>query len=130
MINDRLIEPDSLVVGPGDVSVGVRIPWYRAIPASCIHDVVVRIDGEPVPAETLRFELNGRQRSRDDLPELVDESWFTTDVMTVTGDLEVAAQEEHDVYVNLKLYIPYIVTAHGVLMIDESLELQMAGTTR
>jgi hypothetical protein len=32
--------------------------------------------------------------------------------------------------VNLKLFIPYIVTAHGVLMIDESLELQMAGTTR
>ena len=32
--------------------------------------------------------------------------------------------------VNLKLYIPYIVTAHGVLMIDETLETQMAATVR
>ena len=36
---------------------------------------------------------------------------------------------EHDVFVNLKLFIPYIVTAHGVLMIDESLETQMTGVS-
>jgi hypothetical protein len=34
------------------------------------------------------------------------------------------------VFVDLKLFIPYIVTAHGVLMIDESLERRMEGTAR
>ena len=130
VINDRLIEPDSLVIEPGRVSVEVRIPWYRAIPASCISDVAVRIDGKTVPPESLRFELNGRERRREEFVDLVDESWFTTDPLRVSGDLDVAAAGAHDVFVNLKLYIPYIVTDHGVLMIDESLEAQMAGATR
>ncbi|GCD89965.1 DUF6379 domain-containing protein [Nocardioides sp. LS1] len=130
MINDRLIDPDSLVIQPGRVSLDVRIPWYRAVPASCIHDVTVHVDGRPVPADSMRFELNGRERRLAEFPELVDESWFTTDSLRVTGDLEVAPADDHDVLVNLKLYIPYIVTAHGVLMIDESLETKMAGATR
>jgi hypothetical protein len=130
MINDRLIEPDSLRIEPGRVSVDVRIPWYRAIPASCISDVSVTVDGRPVPAETIRCELNGRERRLGEFPDLLDESWFTTDSLTVTGDLDIAADEEHDVAVNLKLYIPYIVTDHGVLMIDESREARMTGVAR
>lgn len=130
VINDRILEPDSLVIEPGRVSVDVRIPWYRAIPASCIHDVTLRVDGRTVPPETLRCELNGVERRLDEFPELVDESWFTTDSLTVSGELDVERSARHDVFMNLKLYIPYIVTAHGVLMIDESLETQMAGAGR
>jgi hypothetical protein len=130
VINDRLIEPGSLVIEPGCVSVGVRIPWYRAIPASCIHDVTVSVDGQTVPAESLRFGLNGRNRGLGEFPDLVDESWFTTDSLIVSGDLDLEAADQHDVFVNLKLYIPYIVTAHGVLMIDESLETTMTGAIR
>jgi hypothetical protein len=84
MINDRLIEPDSLVIEPGRVSVDVRIPWYRAIPASCISDVTVRIDGRPVPPESMRFELNGTVRQASEFPDLLGESWFTTDALTVS----------------------------------------------
>jgi hypothetical protein len=78
----------------------------------------------------MRFELNGRERQLAEFPDLVDEPWFTTDSLTVTGDLEIEPAAEHDVFVNLKLYIPYIVTAHGVLQIDESLETKMTGATR
>jgi hypothetical protein len=130
VINDRLIDPDSLVIEPGRVSIGVRIPWYRAIPASCIADVAVRIDGQAVLPESLRCELNGRERRLEEFPELTEESWFTTDSLTVSGELEVDRSEDHDVFVNLKLYIPYIVTDHGVLMIDESLETTMTGAAR
>jgi Domain of unknown function (DUF6379) len=130
MINDRLIEPDSLKVEPGRVSVDVRIPWYRAIPASCISDVSLTVDGRPVPQESIRCELNGRERRLEEFPGLLDESWFTTDSLTVTGDLDVAAGAEHDVAVNLKLYIPYIITDHGVLMIDESRQARMTGVAR
>jgi hypothetical protein len=51
----------------------------------------------------------------------------TTDSLTVTGDLDVSPDGEHDVAVDLKLYIPYIVTDHGVLMIDEAREERMTG---
>ena len=130
MINDRLIEPDSLTVEPGRVSVDVRIPWYRAIPASCISDVSLTVDGRPVRPESIRCELNGRERRLEEFPDLLDESWFTTDSLTVTGDLDVDPAGEHDVAVNLKLYIPYIVTDHGVLMIDETREERMTGAAR
>jgi Domain of unknown function (DUF6379) len=127
VINDRLIEPDSLRIGSGRVSVDLRIPWYRAIPASCIAGVSVTVDGHPVPAESLRCGLNGRELGLEEFPDLLDESWFTTDSLTVSGELDVPADGEHDVAVNLKLYIPYIITAHGVLMIDESREERMRG---
>jgi hypothetical protein len=130
MINDRLIEPDSLVIRPGRASIDIRIPWYRAIPASCISDVTVRIDGKTLAPESLHCHLNGRRRRIEEFADLVDESWFTTDSLTVSGDIDVATSGEHDVFVNLKLYIPYIVTDHGVLMIDESLETQMTAEAR
>ena len=48
----------------------------------------------------------------------------------MSGDLDVPEDGEHDVAVNLKLYIPYIITDHGVLMIDESREARMTGVAR
>ena len=90
----------------------------------------VAVDGRPVPAETIRCELNGRERRLAEFPGLLEESWFTTDSLTVSGDLGGVEEGEHDVAVNLKLYIPYIVTDHGVLMIDESREARMTGVAR
>ena len=88
------------------------------------------VDGRPVPAETIRCALNGRERGLEEFPDLLEESWFTTDSLTVSGALDVAEEGEHDVAVNLKLYIPYIITDHGVLMIDESRQERMSGAAR
>jgi hypothetical protein len=125
VISDRLIEEGSLAVADGRACVEVRIPWYRAVPASCIADVVFAVDGRTPPADSLRVELNGTVRTLSEFPALTDEQWFPTDALTVSGDLEVRPETEHLVSVQLKLFIPYIVTAHGVLMIDERHELRM-----
>jgi hypothetical protein len=125
VISDRLIEEGSLIVEGGRTSVEVRIPWYRAVPASCIADVSFAVDGRTPPADSVRVELNGTARTVDEFPALTDEQWFPTDSLTVSGDLDVAPGTEHAVSVDLKLFIPYIVTAHGVLMIDERQELLM-----
>ena len=125
VISDRLIEEGSLVVDGGRASVEVRIPWYRAVPASCIADVSFAVDGRTASAESVRVELNGTERRLDEFAALTDEQWFPTDALTVSGDLGVEPGTEHLVSVELKLFIPYIVTAHGVLMIDERKELRM-----
>jgi len=130
MISDRLIEPDSLVIEDHRAAVDVRIPWYRAIPASCIHEVELRVDGVPAPADSVRCSLNGTQRRLEEFPDLTEESWFTTDSLTVSGDFDLEPGAEHDVSVELKIYIPYIVTAHGVLLIDESSQARMTGVAR
>lgn len=125
MISDRLIEEDSLVVDGGRVAIDVRIPWYRAVPASCIADVEFSVDGRKPEVGSVRCTLNGIERTIGEFPELVNEQWFPTDALRVSGDLAVEVGVEHEVSVELKLFIPYIVTAHGVLMIDEKHSLRM-----
>ena len=36
MIADRIIEQGTLIVDGARASVEVRMPWYRALPGSCI----------------------------------------------------------------------------------------------
>jgi hypothetical protein len=120
MIPDRLVEEGTLRTDGQRSSVEVRLPWYRALPASCIAGVELRIDGRPAPKDSLRWCLNGRDLRVDELEAQVDEWWFTTDSAVLSGDLPVSDEHpQHDVEVDLRLYIPYIVTAHGVLLIEE-----------
>jgi hypothetical protein len=129
MIPDRIVEDGTLRTDGTRTSVEVRIPWYRALPASCIADVALRVDGVAAPRETLRWTMNGRDFALDELPERVDEWWFPTDSAVVSGDLPLAAADGHDVEVDLRLYIPYIVTDHGVLLIEEHGRRTMPVTT-
>jgi hypothetical protein len=120
MIPDRLVEEGTLRTDGRRSSVEVRLPWYRALPASCIAGVDLRVDGQAAPRDSVRWSMNGRDFLLDELEDHVDEWWFTTDSAVVSGDLVVSAErQEHDVEVDLRLYIPYIVTAHGVLLIEE-----------
>ena len=119
MIPDRILEEGTLTVDGPRASVEVRIPWYRALPASCIADVELRVDGQVAPKDSLVWNMNGRDFRLGELAETVDEWWFTTDSAVLSGDLAVGDGQTHEVEVDLHLYIPYIVTAHGVLLIEE-----------
>jgi hypothetical protein len=119
MIPDRLIEPDTLSTDGRRSAVEVRIPWYRAVPASCIADVDLSVDGVAAPKDSLRWEMNGRTFRLSELVDETDEWWFPLDSAVVSGDIPVQGEGDHSVDVTLKLYIPYIVTDHGVLRIEE-----------
>lgn len=118
MIPDRIIEQGTLRTAGDTVAVEVRLPWYRALPASSVSEAGLTIDGVAVPPESLRWEMNGRSRPLAELASDIEDWWFPTDSVVLSGDLPVAAGE-HQVEVDLKLYIPYIVTDHGVLRIEE-----------
>jgi Domain of unknown function (DUF6379) len=120
VIPDRIIEPSTLRTDGGRTSVEVRLPWYRALPGSCISQVSLAVDGRSAPAESLRWTMNDRTFRIPELADKVDEWWFPADSVVVEGDLDVPADDgEHTVDVELKIYIPYIVTDHGVLRIEE-----------
>ncbi|MFX5510300.1 DUF6379 domain-containing protein, partial [Acinetobacter baumannii] len=61
VIPDRIIEQGTLSARDGRAAVEVRLPWYRALPASCISAAKLTIDGIEAPAETLRWEMNGEE---------------------------------------------------------------------
>jgi hypothetical protein len=120
MIQDRIIEQDTLSTDGTRASIEVRLPWYRALPGSCISEVAFAVDGVPAPVESLRWTMNEQTFRIPDLADRVDEWWFPADSVVVEGDLPVSADDrDHTVDVELKLYIPYIVTDHGVLRIEE-----------
>ncbi|GHF15897.1 DUF6379 domain-containing protein [Pseudolysinimonas yzui] len=131
MIPDRIIEQGTLSTDGSRATVEVRLPWYRAIPGSCISEASLTVDGVRAPDESVRWTMNGRTFALADLVDEVEEWWFPTDSVELSGDIAVAdAGAEHQVDVELKLYIPYIVTDHGVLRIEEHDTKTMKAATR
>lgn len=120
MIPDRIIEQGTLSTDGTRAEVEVRIPWYRALPASCIAGATLTVDGVTAPPESLRWEMNGRTFSFADMAENTEGWWFPLDSAVLSGDIDVSADGDHEVSVDLTLYIPYIVIGENeVLHIEE-----------
>lgn len=121
MIPDRIIEQGTLKADGSRAAVEVRIPWYRALPGSCIAGAALTVDGVRAPEESLRWTMNGRTFTFDELVDETGEWWFPTDSAVLSGDVPLVSDAaEHRVDVDLKLYIPYIVIGENeVLHIEE-----------
>ena len=120
MIPDRIIEQGTLTTDGARAAVEVRIPWYRALPGSCIAGAGLTIDGVAASPESLRWTMNGREFTFAELATRTDEWWFPLDSAVLSGDVEAAPDVEHEVEVDLTLFIPYIVISDSeVLHIEE-----------
>lgn len=121
MIPDRLIEQGTLTSDGTRAAVEVRLPWYRALPGSCIAGATLQIDGVQAPADTLRWRMNGQEFTFEQLRTNTEQWWFPTDSAVLSGDLPLEIGVDHEVTVGLTLYIPYIIISDTeTLHIDES----------
>jgi hypothetical protein len=104
VIPDRIIEQGTLTTDGSRAAVEVRLPWYRALPGSCISEVGFAVDGVPAKEDSLRWTMNGRTFRVEELAGELDEWWFPTDSVVVSGEVPVADEsdqgvlriEEHD----------------------------------
>ena len=109
MMVDKLIEADSLKATPAGFSVGVRLPWYRTVPLSTVELVSMRVDERSIPANSIRFTINGGEWRLQQLPELVDQQWFVIDTAELrVVDDRLERGSEHEVEVVLAVYPPDI----------------------
>ena len=109
MMLDKVIEPDSLRATPGGFALGLRLPWYRAIPLSNVELDELQVDGRVVSLDQVRFDLDGSNLPVNELAQKTDQFWWVPD----TATLEVDAQDmesgrSYDVQVTLSIYPPYI----------------------
>ncbi|MFF2486667.1 DUF6379 domain-containing protein [Microbacterium sp. NPDC058062] len=68
------------------IAVSVQLPWYRSLWLSAVDDVAASVNGVAVPSEDLRFVLQGRSYTIDELPEQSETLWFVAD----RPDVEIA----------------------------------------
>ena len=77
----------------------------RSLPLSCI-DVELTVDGEQVAPERIRFHVNDRDHTIEELNELYNEFWFVLDPLRLRVD--GIAPGAHEVTARLGLRIPYL----------------------
>jgi hypothetical protein len=120
VIPDRIIEQGTLRTEGSRTAVEVRLPWYRALPGSCIGQATLTVDGVAAPVDSLRWSMNGREFTFADLSTNTDEWWFPLDSAVLSGEVPLDTESEHEVRVDLTLYIPYIIVGDGeTLHIEE-----------
>ncbi len=88
--------------------IQVRIAYYRGVPLSSLEDYAVRVDGEAIPPEHIRFSVEGRSFPLTDLPTITEFRWQFGEIATVTaGKPGGLAPWMHELQVTQRLRVPY-----------------------
>jgi len=111
MYDKYIIYPNSLhnLKDGSGWSVGVRLPYYRGQPLSVVEDIAVKVDGEAVPREQVRFSVRGKTWTLDQLEENTQERWEFGEVAEVSVlQPQGLASGQHEVAVGVQLRISYL----------------------
>ncbi len=87
----------------------IRLSYYRGHFLSVIDEFGLKIDGEEISEQDIRFCLHGKEFGIAELHDLVSEFWLITEPATIkvfrAGGLEPGP---HDVDVHLLFHSPYM----------------------
>src|SRR5690625_984892 len=105
-----LIAEDSLRRDPAGFAVVLTIPWYRSLWLSSVTSIALKVDGEEVPAEDIRFVLNDVEYALDDLQDKSETLWYLQShaMLRVRSDRPFELGEEHEVEILGELRLPYM----------------------
>jgi hypothetical protein len=111
----NVIEDNSLRATESGFEVRLRYKWYRSLQLSCLENLQLSVDGQPVDAMAIRFGINGHSYRLDELPERVEEFWFILDpaVLSVDQPGRVKSGESHQIDVAFGMRAPYIAIGPG-----------------
>ena len=109
MFDERMISGDSLQANQRFVAkMQVRLPWYRALPLSCVERIELMIDGKEISRGDLHLGIYGQTYSLERLHDLPNVLWFQLDTADLYAELdEPVSQGEHEVRVAIEIKIPY-----------------------
>lgn len=114
MFDKYLIMEDTLRnTGPADAPDGfafdVRLGYYRGLGLSMVEDLAVRVDGEAVSREQIRFDEGSGPLSLDEMATAYDRRWTfgapaTLSVLRAGG----LTAGEHQIELSERLRISYL----------------------
>jgi hypothetical protein len=92
--HNTLFQPSDVRRHGDGLAISVQLPWYRSLWLSAVKDVAVKLDGVDVAQRDIRFQLNDRTYSVDELPEQWDVLWFLQDRADVVVPWDGEARED------------------------------------
>lgn len=101
----------------------IRLSYYRGHFLSVIDEFAVKVDGEEVPAERIKFCINGKEFSPVEFDKCYTEFWQIIEPATIRvfspGGL---ADGEHEIDVTLMFRSPYMSIGpdHQYMPVDSS----------
>lgn len=101
--HNSLFQDSNVSRHPEGLAVSVQLPWYRSLWLSAVDYVEARVNGVAVPADNLRFELQGTSYRIHELPEQWDTLWFVADRPDVVISLENPPAQGESVEVEVVL---------------------------
>lgn len=69
--------------GPIAWSIRLRLPWFRALPVSCIERALVLVQGEAVAERDLLFRVDGQDRPLSDLHAMPTRYWSVDETLQI-----------------------------------------------
>ena len=88
---------------------GARLPYYRGIALSLVEDIVVKVDGEEVPKESIKFSAHNNTYTLAQMETEVDDRWNMGEVAHIIVEKEGGLPKgEHKILMLLNMRIAYL----------------------
>jgi hypothetical protein len=120
MFPDRLVVESSLTESDDGYGFDIRIPWYRALPLSCLDIAELTVDGQQVPLTSVEIRLNGQRVPAGALADAETEWWFVTDPARVQVSGQPLTAGSHEVAIRVGLRIPYVLAGDTPIRLEET----------
>lgn len=88
---------------------GARLPYYRGIALSLVEEIVVKVDGEDVPQDKIKFSAHGNTYTLKEMETEVDDRWNMGEVAYIIVENEGGLPKgEHTIFLLLNMRIAYL----------------------
>lgn len=103
----NVLNDDGKVIG---FDMKTLITYYRGIPLSMVHDVVVEVDGAPVPRESIRFSCDGKDFfTLDEMETVTSYKWEYGTEATIFVALDGGlAKGQHNITLTTVVRVEYV----------------------
>lgn len=119
MFENDLIRENSLkpVIKDGvncGFSFESRIPFYRALPLSCIESINLTVNDGPIENENITLILRGESYKLNELSGLMATWWgFTEDVTFFVKNTGAPYKGNVELDLSVKIRLPYLIPTNG-----------------
>ena len=92
-----------------------RVPYYRAIPLSCIESVNLTVNDEGIDPANITLVHQGKEYRLDELPPLMHTWWgFTEDVTFNVKNIGAPWRGNVELDLTVKVRMPFLIPSDGV----------------